>query len=111
MEEPVEDRTWDQVGQIRKWLDTEAEDVGQARVRLMRVLKIGEELGEVAEAVHGALGANPRKGHSHTWTDVEKELVDTIVTAMVALDTIAPDARHAFQDRLDALVERVVPVP
>ncbi|MHB9861229.1 MazG-like family protein [Streptomyces sp. YIM S03343] len=99
--------TWQQVDTIRKWLDDEAEVAGSADVRLLRVLKIGEEYGEVAEALHGALGANPRKGHSHTWPDVQKELVDVIVTSMVALATIAPDAGHVFQERLDALVARV----
>ncbi|MZE76571.1 MazG-like family protein [Streptomyces xinghaiensis] len=105
------ERTWEQVGRLRKWLDAEVTDASPADVRLLRVLKIGEEYGEVAEALHGALGANPRKGRSHSWTDVEKELVDTIVTAMVALDTIAPDARHTFEERLDALVDRVIPAP
>ncbi|MER6527157.1 hypothetical protein [Streptomyces sp. NPDC001508] len=52
--------------QIRQWLDAEAETAGRADVRLLRVLKIGERYGEVAEALHGALGANPRKGCSHT---------------------------------------------
>ncbi|MFI1951456.1 MazG-like family protein [Streptomyces xinghaiensis] len=99
------------MGRLRKWLDEEVADASPADVRLLRVLKIGEEYGEVAEALHGALGANPRKGRSHSWTDVEKELVDTIVTAMVALDTIAPDARHTFEERLDALVDRVIPAP
>ncbi|MBW8735645.1 MAG: hypothetical protein JF621_00415 [Streptomyces turgidiscabies] len=28
------------------------------------MLRISQELGEVAEALHGALGANPRKGAS-----------------------------------------------
>jgi NTP pyrophosphatase (non-canonical NTP hydrolase) len=103
--------TWEQVGQLRKWLDDEAEEAAPADVRLLRVLKVGEEYGEVAEALHGALGANPRKGHSHTWEDVQKELVDIAVTALVALDTITPDARRVFEERLDALVNRVLPAP
>ncbi|MGW3949649.1 MazG-like family protein [Streptomyces sp. NPDC004752] len=103
--------TWGQVDQIRQWLDAEAGQAEPADVRLLRVLKIGEEYGEVAEALHGALGANPRKGHSHTWPDVEKELTDVIVTAMVALATIAPDPQHVFQERLDALVDRVTLEP
>lgn len=105
------DRTWEQVGRLRKWLDDEAEQAGPADVRLLRVLKIGEEFGEVAEAVHGAMGANPRKGRSHDWDDVQKELCDVIVTAMVALDTVAPDARGQLEERLDALVARVLPEP
>ncbi|WP_199846036.1 MULTISPECIES: MazG-like family protein [Streptomyces] len=46
------------------------------------MLKISQELGEVAEALHGALGANPRKGASHDWGDVPKGFADVIVTAM-----------------------------
>lgn len=53
-----------------------------------------EEVGEVSEAVTGALGANPRKGDSHGWSDVEKELSDVIVTAVVALATISWDRRR-----------------
>jgi NTP pyrophosphatase (non-canonical NTP hydrolase) len=72
--------------------------------RLLRVLKISEELGEVAEALHAALGANPRKGASHDWGNVAKELADVIVTAMVALDTVSGDGaavvEHQLQNRV-----------
>ncbi|MGA5818116.1 MazG-like family protein [Kitasatospora sp. NPDC094028] len=102
----MEDELWGRVGRLRTWLDDEAEEVPVAGVRLLRVLKIGEEFGEVPEAVHGALGANPRKGRSHDWSDVELELCDVIVTAMVALDTISGSGRKALDDRLRHLVVR-----
>ncbi|MFF0222606.1 MazG-like family protein [Streptomyces sp. NPDC004629] len=101
---------WETIGRLVEWLDKESPVTGE-QAKMMRVLKIGEEFGEVAEALHGALGANPRKGRSHTWTDVEKELTDVIVTAMVALATIAPDPQRVFQERLDALIDRVMPEP
>ncbi len=62
--------------------------------RPARVLELGEECGEAAEAITGALGANPLKGSSHRWQDVEKELKelsDVIVTAVLALATSSPD--------------------
>lgn len=34
---------------------------GRRAAEPVRVLKISQELGEVAEALHGALGANPRR--------------------------------------------------
>ncbi|MEU1852965.1 MazG-like family protein [Streptomyces sp. NPDC019990] len=102
-------RTWDQVGRLVQWLDKNAEPASQADVTLLRVLKIGEEYGEVAEALHGAMGANPRKGRSHSWNDVQTELADVIVTSMVALATVAPDADRVLQERLEALVTRVTP--
>ncbi|MEW2622803.1 hypothetical protein [Streptomyces sp. NPDC048106] len=40
---------------------------------------------------------------------MQKEPADGIVTAMVALDTIAPDGSQALAARLDALVARALP--
>ncbi|MFF4292061.1 MazG-like family protein [Streptomyces vinaceus] len=104
----MEANTWDSIGRLKKWLDEEAGERPESETRLLRVLKIGEEFGEVAEAVHGASGSNPRKGSSHDWGHVEKELTDVIVTAMVALATVSPDPQKAFDGRLQGLVDRVL---
>ncbi|WP_445521324.1 MazG-like family protein [Streptomyces sp. NEAU-174] len=100
--------TWSQVERLRSWLDEHA-DQTTGDVKLLRVLKIGEEFGEVAEAVHGAMAANPRKGASHTWDDVHKELADVAVTTLIALASCTPDAEKLFNDRLQHLVDRVLP--
>lgn len=70
------------------------------------MLKLSEEVGEVAEAVIGAMGQNPRKGASHTWDDVRSELCDVMITAMVALRTLSPDAREVFATHLAGVQER-----
>lgn len=62
----------------------------------LQVLKLAEEVGEAAQAVIGARGTNPRKGHSHTWTDVQDEVADAVITGMVALARLRPDAREYF---------------
>ncbi len=62
------------------------------------MLKLSEEVGEVSEAVIGATGQNPRKGITHTWDDVEAELCDVVITALVALGTLTPQAREVFVD-------------
>lgn len=54
----------------------------------------------------GATGQNPRKGVSHTWDDVRSELCDVVITAMVALRTLAPDAREVFTARLASVADR-----
>jgi NTP pyrophosphatase (non-canonical NTP hydrolase) len=95
----MDQSTWGTVGRLVEWLDEESPVPPQVS-RLLRVLKITEEAGEVAEAIHGVTGSNPRKGHSHTWEDVEKELCDVILTAMVALSTVTPDAQKVFEERL-----------
>ncbi|MGW7694476.1 hypothetical protein ACWGMA_37465 [Streptomyces asiaticus] len=55
------------------------------------------------------MGANPRKGASHTWDDVHKELADVAVTTLIALASCTPDAEKLFDDRLQHLVDRVLP--
>ncbi|MFJ3669629.1 hypothetical protein ACIPSE_24550 [Streptomyces sp. NPDC090106] len=76
---------------------------------LVQLLKIQEEAGEVAEAAIGALGANPRKGHSHTWKDVEDEVCDVIVTGMVALLRLNPDAEAVFARHVKRIADRDLP--
>ncbi|KND38835.1 MazG-like family protein [Streptomyces acidiscabies] len=105
----MDTKTSKQITQLKEWLDENAEDQNETERRLLRVLKIGEEFGEVSEALHGALGGNPRKGRSHDWGDVQKELVDVVVTALVALATLNPDWPEEFDARLQHLVERVIP--
>jgi NTP pyrophosphatase (non-canonical NTP hydrolase) len=85
---------WDTIGRLVAWLDAE-NSAPPEMARLLRVLKISEEAGEVAEAVIGVTGSNPRKGNSHTWEDVRKELCDVILTSMVALQTITRTRRRS----------------
>ncbi|MEU9662673.1 MazG-like family protein [Streptomyces chartreusis] len=101
----MDERTWEVVEQLRDWLDAQSGVSGDLAT-VMRVLKISEEAGEVAEAVHGAMRANPRKGASHTWEDVQKELCDVTVTALIALASITPDARMVFEGYLQRIADR-----
>lgn len=43
---------------------------------------------------------------THTWRDVEHELCDVIITAMLALTTLNPDARAVFTERLEHVAAR-----
>ncbi|QLJ00694.1 hypothetical protein HZZ00_06625 [Streptomyces sp. NEAU-sy36] len=73
---------------------------------LLRILKLSEEVGEVAQAVIGATGQNPRKGFSHTWDDVQAELCDVAITALMALRTLTPDAPTVFERHLAGVRDR-----
>ncbi len=101
----MDQEIWGTIDQLVQWLDEES-PVAPEFSRLLRVLKISEEAGEVAEAIHGVMGSNPRKGNSHTWEDVQKELCDVILTAMVALRTVTPDAGKVFDEQLGRVAER-----
>lgn len=62
----------------------------------MRLLKITEEAGEAAQAYIGFQGQNPRKGVTHSRTDVAAELCDVILSAMVALHSFSGDPEEFF---------------
>jgi NTP pyrophosphatase (non-canonical NTP hydrolase) len=102
---PPPDPTWDTIGRLHAWLD-ENRDLPPPQDTLLRILKLSEEVGEVAQAIIGATGQNPRKGTTHSWQDVESELCDVIITAMVALRTLTPDAPEVFEAHLRGIAER-----
>ncbi|MFE7646517.1 MazG-like family protein [Streptomyces phaeoluteigriseus] len=96
---------WETVDALSAWLDA-GEPVAGREALLLRMLKLSEEVGEVAQAVIGATGQNPRKGVSHSWEDVESELCDVVITALVALRTLTPRAREVFAGHLARVAER-----
>lgn len=101
----MDERAWDTVDQLVEWLDG-ASALPRETERLLRVMKLSEEVGETTQALIGVLGQNPRKGVTHTWQDVEAELCDVILTAMVALTTVNVDARKVFAERLGYVANR-----
>ncbi|MFC7893301.1 MazG-like family protein [Streptomyces sp. NPDC057381] len=99
---------WATIDALWKWLEAD-QPVGGREGLLLRMLKLSEEVGEVSEAVIGATGQNPRKGVTHTWDDVEAELCDVVITALVALRTLTPDTRAVFDRHLARVAKRSLP--
>ncbi|MEU9730135.1 MazG-like family protein [Streptomyces sp. NPDC048002] len=96
---------WTGIDDLWTWLESNrAPD--SADTLLVRVLKLSEEVGEVAEAVIGATGRNPRKGTTHTWDDVRAELCDVAITALVALRTLTPEPGEVFTHHLNRVRQR-----
>ncbi|MFD6113640.1 MazG-like family protein [Streptomyces yangpuensis] len=97
---------WTTIRSLVAWLDSEN---GRSQHEIsMRLLKLVEEAGEVAQAYIGTQGQNPRKGHSHTTDDVAAELCDVIVTAAVALASISDGDPAAIMDaKLKRIADRV----
>lgn len=96
---------WEAIDRLWAWLDGQGERGGREDL-LLRMLKLSEEVGEVAQAVIGATGHNPRKGVSHSWDDVRSELCDVVITALVALRTLTPDTREVFMGHLAGVTHR-----
>ncbi|MFD8234549.1 MazG-like family protein [Streptomyces sp. NPDC059696] len=101
---------WSTIDALHEWLDTNRPVEGREGL-LLRILKLSEEVGEVSEAVIGATGQNPRKGVTHTWEDVEAELCDVAITALMALRTLTPEARGVFGGHLERVRERSLASP
>lgn len=93
---------WSTIKRLVAWLDQE--NGCDNREFGLRLLKLTEEAGEVAQAWIGVQGQNPRKGVTHTMVDVQDELCDVIVTAAVALASIEEDPA-SFLDRKLAKIE------
>src|ERR1700689_1339371 len=104
------DDAWGTIDEIIEWLDG-GSTLGPEINKLIRIMKLTEEAGEVTQAVIGTLGQNPRKGVTHTWEDVEAELCDVIVTAMIALATLTPAARETFNGHLSRVASRSLDAP
>ena|SRR5260221_718214 len=106
----MDEVAWDTVDKLVGWIDDNS-TLPPETEKLLRIMKLGEEVGEVNQAVIGVLGQNPRKGVSATWEDVHAELCDVILTAMVALATLTPDARKIFTERLEYVADRSLGSP
>jgi NTP pyrophosphatase (non-canonical NTP hydrolase) len=93
---------WDQISRLYGYLG----DLDEQTL----ILKLSEEVGEVAEAYIGTHGLNPRKGVCHTREDILAELADVIVTAAVAMCGVAggdpEEARAHLERRLTTVTER-----
>jgi NTP pyrophosphatase (non-canonical NTP hydrolase) len=99
------DDAWGTIEEIVSWLD-DSSKLAPETEKLLRIMKLTEEAGEVTQAVIGTLGQNPRKGVTHTWDDVQAELCDVMLTAMVALSTLASDPRETFNGHLARVAAR-----
>jgi NTP pyrophosphatase (non-canonical NTP hydrolase) len=72
-----------------------------------RILKLVEEVGEIAQARIGQLGQNPRKGVTHSADDVADELVDMVVTALVALQSLEIDPTTVLTRKAETIALRL----
>jgi NTP pyrophosphatase (non-canonical NTP hydrolase) len=96
---------WSGIDDLWTWLDR-IDPLDGKEGMLLCMLKLSEEVGEVAQAVIGVTGQNPRKGVTHTWDDVQGELCDVVITALVALRTLTPDTQQVFTRHLARVMER-----
>jgi len=100
------------VRKLSEWIDSHPANIARdPEARLWgRVAKVSEECGEVIAAVIGMTDQNPRKGITHTASDLRKELLDVAVTALVAVEYLNGNDGLVLTDlvaHLDSLVARI----
>jgi len=95
---------WSTIRSLVDWLDSKN---GRSDAEIsLRILKLTEEAGEVAQAWIGVQGQNPRKGVTHTHPDVQDELCDVIVTAAVALASLIDNPGYVLDAKLAKIAAR-----
>jgi NTP pyrophosphatase (non-canonical NTP hydrolase) len=100
---------WQAIEALTQWLDDNDNMAWNPELRVaLRVAKATEETGEVSAALIGVFAQNPRKGRTAEWSDVEAELCDVIITAMVALRSITPNAEQLFEENLRRVTTRAL---
>lgn len=92
-----------------KWLDAHHGNGRQQQT--MRILKVTEEAGEVAQAWIGVVGQNPRKGITHTEREVADELADVAFTALVAIQSLGFDADEVLATCVAKVLRRLETEP
>lgn len=108
----VDPGTWDVFGDIAaitRWLDRSNANMDPNLDESMRIMKIGEEFGEVVTAYVGYTGQNPRKGRTHERADVLAELADVAITALCAMYRFTQDAdvtRAVLASKVAAIMDR-----
>src|SRR5690349_288750 len=84
---------------LSKWIDDSRENYKREPEAKTwgRLAKIAEETGEVIAAYIGYTSQNPRKGYSHTFDDVLKEVLDVALTALCAAEHLAGNKGDALE--------------
>lgn len=95
---------WSTIRGLVDWLDSR-NGRGDHEIA-MRLLKVTEEAGEVAQAYLGVHGQNPRKGITNIVPDVQDELCDVIVTAAVALASLVGNPEDVLTAKLAKIANR-----
>lgn len=78
----------------------------------LRLLKIGEEFGEAAQAWIGVIGQNPRKGVTHRLDQVAAELGDVAFGALVTISSMGLHPRTVLAGTAAKVAARHgIPIP
>jgi hypothetical protein len=105
---------WQVIRYVDNWLDEELPDFYQEQPLAQdwaRISKVIEELGEAVAAMIGATGQNPRKGVTHHKDDILNELMDVVMTGILAVQHFTKDTnmtRDILRRKQDFIYRRMM---
>lgn len=73
---------------------------------IRRILKLSEEMGEVAEAYLNVTSKD--NGKEKTWDDVREELVDVLVVVCDVVLTPMPDQEDLTPEEIEEIIQNVL---
>jgi len=95
------------IAAVSRWVDDSyPDDIDPELAMRRRTGKVGNEYGETLDAIEAWTGENPRKGVTGTVNEVLKELLDTAVAALGAVEHLTGNRGESI-DMLDAHIRYV----
>ncbi|MFJ9572083.1 MazG-like family protein [Streptomyces bacillaris] len=94
------DTLWDNIEKLSAVCRAAGAHLPDEELKALQVGKVAEEAGEAMHALHGLKGLTTC-GDSHTWSEVQNDLVGAVIAALLAMHYIDPTgARATFDDIL-----------
>ncbi|MEU6629153.1 MazG-like family protein [Streptomyces parvus] len=96
------DTLWDNIEKLSAVCRAAGAHFPDEELKALQVGKVAEEAGEAIHALHGLKGLTTC-GDDHTWSEVQNDLVGSVIAALLAMHYIDPTgARATFDEILPA---------
>ncbi|MFB8140741.1 MazG-like family protein [Streptomyces parvus] len=88
------DTLWDNIEKLSAVYRAAGAHLPDKEVKALQVGKVAEEAVEAMHALHGLKGLTTC-GDEHTWSEVQNDLVGSVITALLAMHYIDPTGARA----------------
>ncbi|WP_411079520.1 MazG-like family protein [Streptomyces sp. cmx-18-6] len=100
------DTLWDNIEKLSAVCRAAGTHLPDEELKALQVGKVAEEAGEDMHALHGPKGLTTC-GDSHTWSEVQNDLVGAVIVGLLAMHYIDPTgARATFDESLHRRTRR-----
>ncbi|MGY3681088.1 MazG-like family protein [Streptomyces sp. TE33382] len=93
------DTLWDNIEKLSAVCRAAGAHLPDEELKALQVGKVAEEAGEAMHALHGLKGLTTC-GDDHTWSEVQNDLVGSVIAALLAMHYIDPTGARATFDEI-----------